>query len=361
MGLDLLRQKKAIEQKKAEIARIKKEIETKLGAKRQIIPSKFQYLLYLPRESQELNHENHSQQHNQYYDVFLVDDDGRSLMSLKGWIQSKKAGDHHLETSNDSHNNSMAQEKNRKRERKLKERVFYALPHSWLASNMASTDDCDRVQVNNVTYAVVNGGKRLIPLLNPDADQSPSVEWGSWTYRKSVHGTLKRTDMTKVPIYCRSFSRTGVCEEGELCKHIHDRRMQRLCWDFLNDQCHGECSLSHMSSEYNVPLCSYFLAGNCKNPACSFLHNPPPHSMDDKYSIWLCRPFSKGGWCIRGKKCPFLHLYQCPDYEEYGQCPLGNNCILQHVDSESSSDPQKIIINSFTVNPVVLFTGCNNV
>lgn len=154
-----------------------------------------------------------------------------------------------------------------------------------------------------------------------------------------------------------------------------------MCRQYLKGVCSNKnCLLSHTSNEYNTPLCRYYLENKCLANSCRYQHHKPEHYGDENYDIWICRPFAIGGWCERGSKCPFLHLFHCPDFEEENDCPRGSSCTLTHVITkrtqklmESTSntyerDPnedvvvneedgvkEKNIINSYTVPPDVLF------
>ncbi|KAI5948851.1 hypothetical protein KGF57_005249 [Candida theae] len=138
---------------------------------------------------------------------------------------------------------------------------------------------------------------------------------------------------------------------------------------------------------YEVTDAGYYLiegsSRKCTNTQCKYSHLLPEHYGDSKYEIGICRPFSVGGWCPRGKNCPFLHVWNCPDYDEEVACPRGDSCSLNHVftlrmqdristksntyvrqetlvqeeedeEEESTVATSKVHINSFTVEPSVL-------
>lgn len=156
------------------------------------------------------------------------------------------------------------------------------------------------------------------------------------------------------------------------CTYIHDMNRVALCRQYVSGKCEKECIFSHERNEFNTPICWFHLEGNCQNKSCRYLHHIPPYGQNKEYSVWTCRPFSVGGWCSRGKSCPFLHLYNCPDFEEVGQCPRGKACTLTHTITkrlqELMATPQdtsgvvvardsdsKKLINSYTVEPALLF------
>lgn len=137
--------------------------------------------------------------------------------------------------------------------------------------------------------------------------------------------------------------------------------------------------MSHSPSQYNTPLCRYFLENKCVNPQCTYEHVLPKNYDKPNYEIWVCRPFSIGGSCSRGRKCPFMHLFVCPDFQESGTCPRGKPCTLAHsatlstqrlmlskdkleadtevlIESDTEErDPIPQIINSYTIDPSLLF------
>lgn len=340
----------AIRAKSAEIIRLRKEVEAKLAQKRLFIPSKFQRLVYIPQKNEVSHPHKDRKNRNEMWGnrVFLADDDGKTMMSFGCLRQSGKI------------TKPTSESKLKPAAPKLETGVSIKQQQLWLADNMAKTEDCDRVQIKGVTYAVMDGGERLIPLLTPSSDPS-EIHWFVWKYAMHPSGTLVRVQHERPELRYRKFGTSGFLVGGN-GRYIHDIKRQRVCTRFLKRSCNTNCQLSHEISEHNQPVCQFYLRGNCAAPNCGFLHQAPPLAFDPNYSVWLCRPFAKRGWCSRGAKCPFLHCFNCPDYEEYGECPEGYNCRLKHRDSKrflarktEKGEEEVAQINSFTVDPKLLF------
>ncbi|KAK6462407.1 hypothetical protein DFJ63DRAFT_154413 [Scheffersomyces coipomensis] len=262
-----------------------------------------------------------------------------------------------------------------------------------ISKNKVREDNRDRIRIGDVTYAVTRMGNRLLPLSIPNNLDTAEVAWGSRKYISKNGRTLKCTGgrTRKSPTDpCRYFTRTGICQKGSHCKYTHDRSKIKICNQYLIDKCFNKnCLLSHSCNEFNTPWCKYFLENKCKNSNCKFLHHKPPRYDDSSVEIWVCRPFAVGGWCDRGTRCPFLHLLNCPDFEEDGVCHRGKSCELSHpitlrtqklmstpvnkferesriykferVSStyigEDNDENEKEIINSYTVDPESLFVS----
>lgn len=172
----------------------------------------------------------------------------------------------------------------------------------------------------------------------------------------------------------------GMCQKGSYCEYQHDRERIKVCVPNLNNRCYNRhCLLSHTSTEFNTPVCRYFLQNKCSKSTCKYMHSLP-EDYDKDTEVWVCRPFAIGGWCGRGKKCPFLHLFECPDFEEEGTCPRKQACNLAHTvtlrtqklmsvpinkyerpDDEVAvdSDDETKVISSYTVDPKKLFAERN--
>lgn len=241
-----------------------------------------------------------------------------------------------------------------------------------LSKNKTKYDNCDRVLINDVVYAVTDNGITLAPLLDPDCEKSEYLVWNNWRYSRNRYGILKRNVRTKSRPQCRYFSRTGICQKGIHCRYVHDMNRVMLCRQFVVGKCDHECIYSHERTEFNTPICRFHLEGKCLNSQCRYIHRIPRHAQDKTCSVWTCRPFAVGGWCLRGSMCPFLHLYNCPDFEEVGVCPRGKNCPLAHIITkriqELMATPQdtggvvvardtdkRKLINSYSVEPSLLF------
>ncbi|RCK62207.1 hypothetical protein Cantr_09090 [Candida viswanathii] len=242
----------------------------------------------------------------------------------------------------------------------------------------------DRIKINGDKYSVIKGGYRLIPTTMFQTTNPDTCVWNGIKYKRAENtGTFK--PLEKIPKtkhskeVCKYFQNTGMCEKGSLCKYAHNKDMIRICPLFLAGKCYGRnCLLSHSPNDSNTPACRYYLDKTCTNPTCKYRHFKPDYYDDPNYEILTCRPFAIGGYCARGKKCPFLHLPNCPDFEEDNYCRYGRECALTHrftlrtqdqiatrsnkyireetvVTKETTPTPQKQIISSYTVDPKLLF------
>lgn len=290
---------------------------------------------------------------------FILDDERRVLMTPKAFKAKMKR-------ARKAHEDSAALKEQKLLRLKAKQKA------DRLSKNKTKYDNCDRVLINSVVYAVAENGITLAPLLDPDSETSEYLMWNNWRYARNRYGVLKRNIRAQARPQCRYFSRTGMCQKGVHCRYVHDMNRVVLCRQFVMGKCEQECIYSHERTEFNTPICRFHLENSCHNPQCRYVHRVPRHAQDNNYSVWTCRPFAVGGWCLRGSMCPFLHLYNCPDFEEVGLCPRGKNCSLAHVVTkriqELMTTPQdtsgvvvardsdsKTLINSYSVDPAMLF------
>lgn len=284
-----------------------------------------------------------------------------------------------------------AQERNR--QRKWKPRID---------KNKTKTDHCDRIAISDQIFAVCGGGNKLVPLTVPPPDsEGQIIMWNSIKYIRKKNGTFRRVGKSAEYVFsssqsgntnvstsedCRYYTRigkylpnhislalltSGICKKSSHCKYLHDPSHIRACRQYLQNKCtNTNCLLNHEPDEHNTPICKYYKQGSCTSPNCHFLHSEKPQDPD--LYICLCRPFSVGGWCPRGLKCPFRHDFECPDFEESGTCPRGFSCFLAHpvtkrtqqimatkTDDDVVIDDEKPTISSFTVDPLQLFVTTN--
>ncbi|KAI5967696.1 hypothetical protein CANMA_002876 [Candida margitis] len=190
-------------------------------------------------------------------------------------------------------------------------------------------------------------------------DTTENITWNGYTYNKSDNGFYQKSGNSRK----------------------HDKEKIRVCPFYLNGDCgHSNCLLNHTPNHHNTPLCHFYLQNKCTNSQCRYSHLVPEHYGDPNFDISVCRPFAIGHWCPRGRNCPFLHVWNCPDYEEELDCPRGDACSLAHVftlkmQNDISTRPKKYVrdqtlveeeeeedlshsktsISSYTVDSRVLF------
>lgn len=108
---------------------------------------------------------------------------------------------------------------------------------------------------------------------------------------------------------------------------MHSREHRALCRSFVSNKCpHTDesCRLSHQANQFNAPACKFFMSGYCSKPKCPFGHVKV--AEDAK----ICRPFAIVGWCDEGALCKYRHVYECPDFIDYGEAHSPTKCGLSH-------------------------------
>ncbi|CAN3377405.1 hypothetical protein DIRU0_E52020 [Diutina rugosa] len=221
--------------------------------------------------------------------------------------------------------------------------------HQIVTKNTKLYDDCDRVRVDDVTYAVAENGYLLVPLnsgrhLQETSPKAFNVLWRRDVFSLNLEAVSPQPQPRKQQ-RCRYFGRFGICRRGKSCNFDHDVSTIRLCHNIssMGDCNVKNCLLNHNANNCNAELCSKNLSnGVCLNPDCHRSHHKPPLYDDPKYEIWVCRPFAVGGYCQRGSKCPFMHYLICPEYEENGRCSR-SDCSLKHIDTYRH---QAMMVNS---------------
>lgn len=227
-----------------------------------------------------------------------------------------------------------------------------------IRKNRIEFDDCDRISIEGTSYAVTRGGSVLVPLTLWKMTSTAPIKWNDKIYSRAENGNLFNEIKHEQEI-CKSYCRTGLCFDGEMCLKIHDPKRVRICSHFMTKGCNTDnCSFSHSPNVWNTPTCRF--GRECTNNNCKFLHKFPEHSDNKEFEIWSCRPFSIKGHCERGTKCPFYHYFNCPDFSEDNVCK--RRCGLYHLPSKVTMErslgqsPSLALINSYTVLPHKLFT-----
>lgn len=102
--------------------------------------------------------------------------------------------------------------------------------HKAIERNRTKYDACDRVLIKGSKYAVVRGGKKLVPIAYPVADVDTFIMWNGRKYEPLKFGTLKTANHRKYvptaahptntrshPEQCRYFTRTGMSTHHNVC------------------------------------------------------------------------------------------------------------------------------------------------
>lgn len=222
--------------------------------------------------------------------------------------------------------------------------------------SLKTTDSKDRVMVDGGMYAVCEQGYRL-QLLKGNTRLPTHLQWNNAGYYKKANGDLlKMGAKSPGPDLCRFFTRLGMCSRGARCRFRHDLSKIALCREDISGGCRkNECTMSHEWNQFNAPLCRFFLEDRCNNLGCLFMHLIPLHATDPGTEVAICRPFALDGYCLRGANCPFLHLFNCPDYEETASCPRKEKCKLSHKLTRWMEQGVHTVITSNTVSPSELF------
>lgn len=92
-------------------------------------------------------------------------------------------------------------------------------------------------------------------------------------------------------------------EEFERVKDLIPNKMSTVCLHWLRGLCHKTeytCDRLHIYDEEFLPICQFFVKGECNNSDCIFLH--PTHERVDLY----CIAYAKG-FCAKGPSCAEYH------------------------------------------------------
>lgn len=223
----------------------------------------------------------------------------------------------------------------------IKQKILNKKMEVRISKNKVKLDLCDRTLINGDLYAISRYGAKLVPLCVLK-DNSATVEWNGYDYKRIKTGALiLQNQRIFLKEQCRFYEKTGYCSRGSNCTYTHNVKKIAICRNFIRGSCEiPNCPLTHEFNEFNTPICHFFMSNSCKNENCQFLHTDPELEL-------ICRPFSIGGYCFRGKNCKFIHLFECPDFQLTRECPRGKSCKLKH--SNKNNLDARLTFN--TLNP----------
>lgn len=160
------------------------------------------------------------------------------------------------------------------------------------------------------------------------------------SFQKETNVNFRSTKKDKL---CQYFTKTGnyhivkrqltsgSCSKGQSCRYIHDPDKLALCPAYIKDTCPlppDHCSLSHTPNSHRSPTCLHFNRGHCgKDTACRYAH------IKTNPTASVCSDFAILGYCDLGDKCDQRHVFECPDFNEHGECPRLGKCKLLHIDT----------------------------
>jgi len=229
----------------------------------------------------------------------------------------------------------------------------------------------NRLSIGGLKYVLIHGGNTLA-LVSSENELTKQkltsidkmdlwIVYKNRKYVKDYQGNYnlqekdRLYDMLKEE--CVYFTRNGYCQNLR-CKYKHTPGHVALCPNILSTQheCNNtHCHLSHEPSQFNAPSCKFFQKGECSNVNCVF-----SHKLESGLDTPVCRPFAINGYCDLGRKCPYRHVFDCPDMHEYGYCMRGSTCHLNHsfntrIGDNNDIKPRKIVRNSDNDQVVTYF------
>ncbi|XP_041454372.1 zinc finger CCCH domain-containing protein 3-like isoform X1 [Lytechinus variegatus] len=166
-----------------------------------------------------------------------------------------------------------------------------------------------------------------------------STQWvANRVLRRTIQEKIQRGNKNlKREPYCKFYNRYGRCHRGDKCPYIHDPDKIAVCTQFLRGTCKktdGSCPFSHKVSKDKMPVCVYFLKGICNRDNCPYSHVKVSKKAE------VCQEFLHG-YCPRGAKCKKKHTLDCAEFNETGQCTLGNKCPLWHRKRKMKNEGRK--------------------
>ncbi|WWC91868.1 uncharacterized protein L201_006815 [Kwoniella dendrophila CBS 6074] len=223
-------------------------------------------------------------------------------------------------------------------------------PQIQVITSLATSSGDKRVVIDGVVFQFEQDGKKLTRIgeatpssVDQHTPTRKSLSFGGEKYRRTSRGNLilkKNGSTSKSSQLCRYFTKTGRCNFGLTCPHIHDPNKVTICSRFLRGSCTlgSSCPLSHTPSTHNTPSCVRFQStSTCSKPNC-----PYPH-IKVSADAPVCDDFARIGWC--GKEpgsCENLHVWECQEFREKGTCSKNGKCGLQHVVRAETRRPEVV-------------------
>ncbi|OCF44396.1 hypothetical protein I317_01656 [Kwoniella heveanensis CBS 569] len=251
-----------------------------------------------------------------------------------GWVKGKgKGGNMSL----------MTVEKRDQLRTQQKQRKPKLPPQIQMLNSTAISSGDKRVVIDGVIFQFEQDGKKLTRIGEAPSSSTggtggvftptrKSLNFGGGKYKRTMKGNLilkKTGSPAKSQQLCRYFTKTGRCNFGLTCPHIHDPARVSICPRYLRGTCElgASCPLSHTPSPHNTPSCLRFQAtSSCSVPDC-----PYPH-VKVSPDAPVCEAFARGRWCPKeAGECEELHVWECPEFRSKGTCPKGGKCGLRHV------------------------------
>ncbi len=199
----------------------------------------------------------------------------------------------------------------------------------------------NRISLGGLKYVLIHGGNTLALVSSENESTKHKLTsiddlelWIVYMHKKYVKDYFGNYNLQeKDHLYnntkgeCVYYTRNGYCQNLR-CKYKHTPGHVALCPNIMSTQheCNNNhCHLSHEPSQFNAPSCKFFQEGKCSNVNCVF-----SHKLEAGADTPVCRPFAINGYCDLGRKCPYRHVFDCPDMQEYGYCMRGSTCHLNH-------------------------------
>lgn len=157
-----------------------------------------------------------------------------------------------------------------------------------------------RIDIGGLTYRASKNG-------DYERDNSHQVRSHLNLAKMKSISLLASSSLRKSNLICPIYRRLGKClayARGR-CQKVHDQRYVIVCPQFIKGLCKNEtCLLSHNVNLHKMPVCKYFLQGNCqKQRECLYLHKKQTDNLK------LCAEFVKGYCPLADKVNALSHSF----------------------------------------------------